>query len=118
MGSLELIVVHLLSASISANRTRFLARQHRRGGTNAGAEHPIVAALRPSRMKLVGFFSLCDRPSLSEEDVMMTNRNFTMEPSGFESRPAKVGHQPEASVAWTSATAAAKRTQRACRPCD
>jgi hypothetical protein len=28
-------------------------------------------------------------------------RNLTMGPSGFKSRPAKVGHQPEASLAWT-----------------
>jgi hypothetical protein len=41
-----------------------------------------------------------------------------MEPRGFEPRPAKVGHQPEASLAWTSVTAAAKRRRRTRRLCN
>ena len=34
------------------------------------------------------------------DDVANQSGNLAMEPSGFESRPAKVGHQPEASLAW------------------
>jgi len=41
-----------------------------------------------------------------------------MEPSGVAPRPAKVGHQPEASLAWAPVTATAKRRQRARRPWD
>ena len=39
-------------------------------------------------------------------------------PAGKESRPAKVGHQPEASLARPRATVDVKRRQRGCGPCD
>lgn len=48
---------------------------------------------------------LCARRSLGEEnaqrkEVNAKGRNLSTGPSGYESRPAKVGRQPEASLAW------------------
>lgn len=37
------------------------------------------------------------------------------DPVGRESHPVELGQQPEASLAWSSATAATKRRQRRCR---
>lgn len=34
------------------------------------------------------------------DDVANQSGNLAVEPSGFDPRPAKVGHQPEASLAW------------------
>ena len=43
---------------------------------------------------------------------------FRWDPAGKQSRPAKPGQQPEASLAWWRATSTAKRRQRVPMPCD
>ncbi len=45
---------------------------------------------------------VCARRSLDEEEAyeIAIGGNLVMQSSGLESHPAKVGHQPEASLAW------------------
>ncbi len=53
--------------------------------------------------------------SLAKEEKCSKKQQFVnlrfLDPTGTQSCPAKVGHQPEPSVAWGVATRTAKRTQ-------
>ena len=55
--------------------------------------------------------------SSRKEEVTRTQKPFIATLRVNESRPAKLGQQPEASLAWGGATLTAKRRQRVPMPC-
>ncbi len=61
---------------------------------------------------------LCDRTSSRKEDVTRTQKPFIATLRVNESRPAELGQQPEANLAWGGVTLTAKRRQRVLMPCS
>jgi hypothetical protein len=59
----------------------------------------------------------CVKFNLGKEDcdVGSISETFQRNPAGNQTRPVESGQQSEASLAWSSATAATKRRQRVCR---
>lgn len=60
----------------------------------------------------------CARISLAEGEAMNSLKPLIGTLRVKKSRPAKGGHQPEASLARSRATVDVKRRQRVCGPCD
>ena len=62
---------------------------------------------------------MCDRLSLGREDEDVKNsETLRRNPAGTQSRPAKPGQQPEASLTSPWVTLVTERRQRVNRPCD
>src|ERR1700691_3688158 len=59
---------------------------------------------------------LCVRKSSRKEEVTRTQKPFVATLRVNESRPAELGQQPEASLAWGGVTLTAKRRQRVPMP--
>ena len=63
-------------------------------------------------------FSVSLRRKARERRKRLELRNLSSQPCGLnESRPAELGQQPEASLAWGGVTLTAKRRQRVPMPC-
>jgi hypothetical protein len=63
------------------------------------------------------------RDGLSRQDKLgkggsSQTETFQRDPVGNQSNLAKLGQQPEASLAWSGVTLAVKRRQRSQKPCD
>ncbi len=85
--------------------------------TGAAKLHANVWTILPQQNPLSAEVAL--RRKARERRKRLELGNLSLEPCGLhESRPAELGQQPEASLAWGEVTPTAKRRQRVSRPCD
>ena len=103
---------NLVTSSDHAHTTVVLRRRGPRPPRVAESGSP-APLLRPSNL----WVSLRQESSRKEEETR-TRKPFIATLRVNESRPAELGQQPEASLAWGGVTLTAKRRQRVPMPCD